>query len=129
MQMKKKTNLRPGKGAKKLWVQLRRSLMALVIMASTTMACFATEDEAGGFAETKAGGGTIALVHDFTLYFTYLGPLVCVLVAIYSAMRARLANEDTDGAKWKKKIVDALEWAVGIGLISGFITWVIGHYV
>lgn len=131
MQTKKKTNLHFGADTKKLLRQIRQGLMTLAIMASTTMACFATEPAetaAGEFASSNAATGTMALIHDLTLWLTALGPIVGGLFAIWFTIRRSMADE-TDGKQWTKRIITAVICGVGVMLISGIIAVITGYYV
>lgn len=129
MQTKEKTNLRPGKGAKKLWAklwsQLRRSLMALAVLASATMACFA--EEGGSFGNSSFAKGTINLINDVSTYLMIIGPIAGTMAAGYFLIRRAMADE-TDGKMWMKRVFIAGGCGIGVLLVGGIITMVTGYY-
>lgn len=125
MQTKEKTNLRPGKGAKKLWVQLRRGLLALAVTASSTMACFATEG--GAFGNSAFARGTINLLNDLGIFLMVIGPSAGTVAAGYFLVRRAMADE-TDGKMWMKRVFIAGGCGIGVLLVGGIITMVTGYY-
>ena len=132
MQKKQKNNLRPSQGAKKLWAQLRRGLMTLVVMASTTMVSFATETATGGatggaFGGSKFATGTIRLINDLTALITILGPIVGGLAAGVFLLRRSMADEQ-DGKMWTKRAITAVCCGISVGLVAGIITIITGYY-
>lgn len=128
MQTKKETNLRPSQGAKKLLRQLRRGIMTLAVLASTTMACFATETATGGaFGGSKFATGTIRLINDLTALITILGPIVGGLAAGVFLLRRSMADEQ-DGKMWTKRAITAVCCGISVGLVAGIITIITGYY-
>ena len=128
MKNKQKNNLHPGKGAKKLLAQIRRGVMALAVIASSTMACFATEAATGGaFGSSKFATGTIALVNDIGKFLMALGPIAGGVAAAYFLIRRSMADE-TDGKMWMKRVIIAVCCGVGVLLVGSLITIITGYY-
>ncbi len=101
-----------------------RSVSSAAILAQT----MSTTVSANRIQESDIGQGLLAMTNDLSGYMMIIGPVICLVAAMYFLSRKGMADEQ-DGKMWQKRIVIALICGVGVLLVSGIMKLITGYFV